>query len=95
MARQMAAEEGEFRPAGAPPLMDQMAMWVTVHYLLTVRKMSEVSGPGEMDLNVLRKFCHDVVALRRGDHSAARLKMVQERWEANKRHFPEARNFAE
>jgi hypothetical protein len=30
-------------------------------------------------LKVLREFCHDVVALRRGDHSAVRLKIEQER----------------
>jgi hypothetical protein len=33
----------------------------------------------EMDLKTLREFCHDVVAVRRGDHSVARLKMEQER----------------
>ena|ERR1039458_8944758 len=79
MAREMAAETGEFQPVDAPPLTDQMAGWVTVRYLLAIRKLMNTEG--EPDLKMLREFCHDVVAVRRGDHSAARLKMEQERLE--------------
>jgi hypothetical protein len=81
MAQEMAAETGEFQMAGAPPLTDQMAGWVTAHYLMAIRKLVEKNKGGEPDLKVLREFCHDVVALRRGDHSAARLKIEQERLE--------------
>jgi hypothetical protein len=75
----MAAETGELQPGGAQPLADQMARWVTVRYLMAIRKLTEKNADGEPDLKVLREFCHDVVAVRRGDHSAARLKMEQER----------------
>jgi hypothetical protein len=81
MAREMAAETGEFQPASGPPLTDQMAVWLTARYLMAIRKLAEKNNEGEPDLKVLREFCHDVVALRRGDHSAARLKMEQERLE--------------
>ena len=81
MAREMAAEIGELQPADAPPLTDQMAGWLTVRYLLAVRKLVEKNAGSKPDLKVLREFCHDVVALRRGDHSAARLKIEQERLE--------------
>jgi hypothetical protein len=81
MARDMATETGELQPDGAAPLTDQMAGWVTVRYLLAVRKLVEKSDDGEIDLKTLRELCHDVVAVRRGDHSAARLKMEQERLE--------------
>jgi hypothetical protein len=81
MARDMASEISELQPGGAQPLADQMAGWVTVRYLLAVRKLVEKSEDGEPDLKVLREFCHNIVALRRGDHSAARLKMEQERLE--------------
>jgi hypothetical protein len=81
MAQEMAAETGEFQPAGAPPLTDQMAAWVTVRYLMAVRKLAEKNNAGEPDLKVLREFLRDVVAVRRGDHSAARLKIEQERLE--------------
>jgi hypothetical protein len=79
MTREMAAETGELQSAGTPPLTDQMAGWVTVRYLMAIRKL--MAAEGEPDLKVLREFCHDVVAVRRGDHSAARLKMEQERLE--------------
>jgi hypothetical protein len=37
-------------------------------------------NPGDQpNLKLLRTFCRDIIALRRGDHSAARLKMEQER----------------
>ena len=84
MARQLAADAGELQPAGAPPLTDQMAVWLTARYLLAIRKLAEKNNGGEPDLKVLREFCHDVVALRRGDHSAARLKIEQERLERNR-----------
>jgi hypothetical protein len=81
MAREMAAETGEFQADGAPPLTDQMAGWVIVRYLMAIRKLVEKKSGGEPDLKLLREFCHDVVAVRRGDHCAARLKMEQERLE--------------
>ncbi len=79
LARQLGAETGELQPAGSPPLTDQMAVWLTVRYLVAIQKLTERSAAGELDLKVLREFCHDVVALRRGDHSGARLKIEQER----------------
>jgi len=63
------------------PMTDQMAGWVTARYLLAIRKLVEKSAGGEPDLQILREFLHDVVAVRRGDHRAARLKMEQERLE--------------
>ena len=75
MARQLAADAGELQPAGAPPLADQMAVWLTARYLAGHPEAGGKETPtGNSDLKVLREFCHDVVALRRGDHSAARLK---------------------
>jgi hypothetical protein len=95
----MAKEIGDLPVSGAEPLADQIAGWVSVRYLMTVRQLienkaqpcrarreecsrpspREEGSPRESDLKVLRSFCRDVVALRRGDHSSARLKMQQER----------------
>jgi hypothetical protein len=79
LARQMITEAGEFQPAGAPPLTVRMAVWVAARYLLSVRRLTEQSGAAAADLPVLQEFCHDLVALRRGDHCAARLQIAQER----------------
>ena len=81
MARQLTADVGELQPPGSPPLADQMAVWLTARYLVAVQKLAEKNGDGEMDLKTLRELCHDVVAVRRGDHSGARLKMEHERLE--------------
>jgi hypothetical protein len=81
MARQLAGDVDELQPPGSPPLADQMAVWLTARYLVAVQKLAEKNGDGEMDLKTLRELCHDVVAVRRGDHSGARLKMEQERLE--------------
>jgi hypothetical protein len=79
LAQEMIQESGEFQPTGAPPLSDRMAVWVTARYLLSIRRLTEQTGAEASDLPVLREFCRDLVALRRGDHCAARLKMEQDR----------------
>jgi hypothetical protein len=62
-------------------LTDQIAAWISVRYLRAMRKLVENPVGGEPDLRVLREFSHDLVALRRGDHSAARLKLELQRLE--------------
>jgi len=48
------------------PLTDQMAGWVTAHYLLAIRQLVENSAGGEPDFKTLRALLHDVVAVRLG-----------------------------
>ena len=59
------------------PMTDQLAGWATAHYLHAIRKLMQAGG--EPDLPTLRAFLHDVVSVRRGDHSAIRLQLVSER----------------
>jgi len=54
-------------------------VWVTARYLLAVRKLAETSAQAEPQLKVLRQLIQDIVAVRRADHRAARLKLEQER----------------
>ena len=61
------------------PLTDQMAGWVKAHYLHAIRKLMEASPRGGPDLKTLRGLLHDVVAVHRGDHRAARVQMEWER----------------
>jgi hypothetical protein len=85
MAQEMASTTTLNSPpatgTSAPPFTDQMAAWVTVRYLIAIRKLADTNTGGKPDLKTLREFLHDVVAVRRGDHSAARLKMAQNRLE--------------
>ncbi len=66
-----------------------MTAWLTARYLVAVQKLAEKGGDGEIDLKILRELCHDVVAVRRGDHSGARLKMEQERLEREREKMEE------
>ena len=79
LARQMRAEDKQGSRAEAPPLADQAAGWMTARYLLAVRKLAEQRMAGVLDLQTMRDFLHDVVAVRRGDHRAARLQLERER----------------
>ena len=81
MTRQLLGDIGRLQPPGAPPLADQMAVCLIARLLVAVQKQAEKSGDGELDSKTLRELVHDVVAVRRGDHSGARLKMERERLE--------------
>ena len=55
----------------AGDLSDDIALLVGARYLMTAQKKADKDGA--LDWKLLREFCADIVALRRGDHSAARL----------------------
>jgi hypothetical protein len=74
-AQAVAGEIAELRGVEAAALMEQMAEWVSVRYLMTVRELVAREADGEGRLKVLREFCRDVVALRRGEHASGRLKL--------------------
>ena len=73
----MAQEMTSTQDPSLEPMTDQLAGWATAHYLHAIRKLMQAGG--EPDLPTLRAFLHDVVSVRRGDHSAIRLQLVSER----------------
>ena len=75
----------EMNSTPSQPRTDQMAGWVTAHYLLAIRKLVDKNAGGEPDLKTLRAFLQDVVAVRRGDHRGARLQFERERSEQGAR----------
>ena len=81
-ARELAADAAELETATDGRLTDHLAT------VLAARYASAVSGwdgqPTEefrQKLKVLRGMCQDIVELRRGDHSGARLQMERDRIE--------------
>ena len=58
------------KTAGGAPLTDILARWVAA------RRVDEAGG--EEGWRLLRELCGDLVKLRRGDHSAERLRMQRE-----------------
>ena len=92
-ARQLRAEVAAFAEAGVEPLTDTLAQWLTTQYVAAARKAGEEAGDVGIPLTVLRGLTADVVALRKGDHSAARL-LIEREWVAIEREKNEDRMHA-
>ncbi len=59
--------------------------------MIAAKVLSQLNAEGEIDLKILREFCADIVALRKGDHSAERLKLERERLEFEREQLRELR----
>jgi len=62
-------------------LTDNLATWMAGRYAIATRQLAADKGTGAVDWNLLRAMCHDLVDLRRGDHSAESLRIERERLE--------------
>jgi hypothetical protein len=81
-ARELAADANEISAATDGRLTDHLATVLAVRYASALASWNgEVTEPFRKKLRALRGLCQDIVELRRGDHSGARLKMEQERLE--------------
>ena len=88
------AEVAALEEADAEPLSDTLAGWLAAHYAAAAR---QAEADGHLDLKTLRALTADVVALRKGDHSAKRLEQEREwlqieheRWDAKQQDQIEA-----
>jgi len=88
--RELSAEVAALRETGAEALTDLLAHWLAAHYVAAARRAVEEAGSAGIALATLRGLAADAVALRKGDHSAARLRNEQE-WLAIEREKDEAR----
>lgn len=77
LAVQLGEDAAELNVEGRPPLTDTLALWLAARYAVATRQVAATEGAEGWRL--LRELCADIVELRRGDHSAARLKLDQER----------------
>jgi hypothetical protein len=78
LLRNLSCETGELLAAAGDPITDKLSLWLAARYAVAARKLADLEPGGDLDWRRLRELCNDVVALRRGDHSAARLKIEQE-----------------
>ncbi len=68
----------ELDKVGEKALADKLAVWLVGRYVVVTRQLIEnENDPAAWKL--LRELCHDVVALRRGDHGAEWLRLEQDR----------------
>lgn len=84
LVRSLSAEGEELQTATAEPLTERLVVWLVARYAVATRQLAGQDGKSELDWQKLRELCSDVVALRRGDHGAARLKIEQERMERDR-----------
>ena len=81
-ARELAADANEITAATDGKLTDHLATVLAVRYASALAGWNgEVTDEFRKKLRALRGLCQDIVELRRGGHSGARLKMEQERLE--------------
>ena len=59
-----------------------MAHWLAARYAVATRRVAETGG--REGWRLLREMCGDVVELRKGDHSAERLRIDRQRLELEK-----------
>jgi hypothetical protein len=79
-ARRIISEGGELDQIGEKTLADKLAVWLLGRYIVVTRKLKEnEDDPAAWKL--LRELCHDLVALRRGDHFAEWLRIDREKLE--------------
>jgi len=69
----------------AVSLSDNLAHWLCAQYTVAARRALDASDSGSIDLKTLRTLSADVVALRRGDHCAGRLKLELDRLELDRK----------
>ena len=67
------------RAANNRPLSDLLAQQLAAHMVPLAQKLNDSAADGVPDPKLLCELCTDVVALRRSDHSAERLKLQRDR----------------
>lgn len=81
LARELAANAKELAEASdGGSLADTVSPLLAARYAAILNNLSAVTGTSAEDLKLLRDVCSDLVALRKGDHSAERLKLDRERF---------------
>jgi hypothetical protein len=78
LARELAAHAGELTQAAGDSLADTASPLLAARYVAILKTLSAAAGTPD-DWKALRELCSDLVALRKGDHSAERLKLERER----------------
>jgi hypothetical protein len=87
--RDLAGDAAAVSEAGGP-LADHLASLLTARYALAFAEWdNEPDSPAARQLRLLSVVCHDLVALRRGDHSAGRMKLEQEQFALMRRKVEE------
>jgi hypothetical protein len=86
-ASQSSADAAELSQAAAGQLADHLALCLTARIAVALRKPPEGGDDPGAPLRWLSQLCADLVALRKGDHSAQWLRMEREKLDARWKEF--------
>lgn len=79
LARELAVQADELTQVAGESLADKVSPLLAARYAAMLARLSTVTGEDAEDWKMLREMCSDLVALRKGDHTAERLKLERER----------------
>ena len=79
LARGWSENADDLTKSAGGPLSDKASALLGMQYLRMIESMSAAASVKPEDWERLRELCRDLVALRRGDHTAERLKIERER----------------
>src|SRR5208337_215444 len=91
--QQLLSKSPESVPATLGKLSDRVASFLLTRYAVATARLRQKGADPEKQWRLLRQFCHDLVALRRGDHQAESLRLEQARLDLQraKQHSPVGR----
>ena len=81
MMERIGPEAAALTGAAKEPMTETLATWLTARYMVAANSAVGLRGNQAPDWNRMREFCHDVLALRRGEQLAQRLEFEREREE--------------
>jgi hypothetical protein len=87
IAQRLSEDATEWSAEGRGSLTDTLAFWLVARYALATRRVAETRG--REGWRLLREMCGDIVALRKGDHTAERLQIERERLELERKNAEE------
>jgi hypothetical protein len=82
IAGRLGEDAAEWTREDRAPVTDTLAHWLAARYAVATRRVAETGG--REGWRLLREMCGDVVELRKGDHSAERLRIERQRLELEK-----------
>ena len=83
--QQLIGNAQEFRQTSSVPLSDMLALTLVARYIVAANKLKAD------DWQRLRELCADLVELRKGDHSAERLRLERERLDLEQKQLTKLR----
>ena len=79
LTRELSRNADELTQLAGGPLSDKVSPLLAARYMVIIKALSAAAGEDPDDWKRLRELCRDLVALRKGDHTAEQLKLDRER----------------